>query len=169
MGAWLGVRAGRVPRAGHFVLRLSFMIYVYKRSPKPVQPWDVMRVGGENTIAPQVKRKFLILWNVEAVHRDGMWHYIFEFDTRDSLRMSALSQMVGGGGEKSYKSGADWKEWLGEGWEVIDEKRRWEILDQGADDPLSGEVVIHLKESPTPTPMGIRKRQGPDPRQLPRS
>ena len=134
------------------------MIYVYKQSEKPIHPWDVMRVGGANNIAPQVKAKYLVLWNVEAVYREGKWHYIFEFDNRDSLMMSGLAQMIGGG-EKSYRDAADWKKWLGGGWELIGEKQRWEILNKESDN-AAGEVIIHMKEAPTPTPMGPRKKTG---------
>ena len=33
------------------------------------------------------------LWKI-AMHRDGAWHYISEFDTRDSLEMSTLAHLV---------------------------------------------------------------------------
>lgn len=105
------------------------MLYVYKQSTEPLQPWTMLHVGGKNNIAPQSKVKYLVLDNVDVIQRDGTWHYLFAFDTRNSLELGALAQLMQRDPKpQKYTDGADWKRWLGEGWQVIDEHVRWEIL-----------------------------------------
>src|SRR5438105_1497743 len=121
------------------------MLFVYKQSVNPVAPWTMMRVGGANNIAPQIGAKFLVLCNVEAMHRDGAWHYIFEFDTRDSLQMSSLAHLVhhhkDSAAPMKYKDGVDWKKWLGADWQLIDEHTREEILRLAPIEPVADEVI----------------------------
>ena len=59
------------------------MLYVYKQSAEPIHPWSMLHVGGVNNIAPQAKAKYLVLDNVDVIQRDGAWHYLFAFDTRN--------------------------------------------------------------------------------------
>jgi hypothetical protein len=128
------------------------MLFVYKQSVTPVMPWAMMRMGGANNIVPQVAAKFLVLCNVEAMHRDGAWHYIFEFDTRDSLEMSALAHLVhhhtDGKQPLKYKDGVNWKKWLGEDWQVIDEHCREEILRLAPVEPVAEGVITGVRELP---------------------
>jgi hypothetical protein len=119
------------------------MIYVHKRSDTPIQAWDLMRRAGLNTIAPQSKGKYLLMWNVEVIRRDGMWHYIFEFNTRDSLEMSPLSQMVRGNGQPArYRDGMNWKQWLGQDWELVTPQKREELLLQAELEAQPDHVTI---------------------------
>jgi hypothetical protein len=127
------------------------MLYVYKQSVLPLSPWNMMRVGGENNIAPAVKRKYLLLSNIDASHREGAWHYIFEFDCRDSLQKSGLAQMMersNGNGSSRFKDTANWAEWLGEsGWQIIDEHVRSEILNLKPSQPTDG-IITGVRELP---------------------
>src|SRR2546423_12757602 len=119
------------------------MLYVYKQSQQPMQPWSMLRRGGPNNVAPQAKGRFLVLHNADAVYRDGAWHYVLEFDVRDSLQLSPLAQMMGGKNQgASYRDGANWRKWLGDHWQVIDEHVRWEIVHSGEADPMSAEDRI---------------------------
>ena len=127
------------------------MLYVYKQSETPMQPWSMLRRGGPNNIAPQAKGRFLLLHNAEAVYRDGAWHYVLEFDVRDSLQLSPLAQMMGGKSQNgSYRDGANWKKWLGDRWQVIDEHVRWEILNSGEADPTmaADDKISDVRELP---------------------
>jgi len=119
------------------------MLHVYKRSSEPMRPWDVMRHGGRNNIAPEVKQKYLVLWNADVIRKDNMWHYVFEFDTRDSLEISELAQIFAGSSATPtrYPDGTDWRTWLGQEWVVIDNRRRQEIL-KGGGNGKTGEVTI---------------------------
>ena len=119
------------------------MLHVYKRSTEPMRPWDVMRHGGRNNIAAEVKHKYLVLWNADVVRKDGFWHYVFEFDTRDSLEISELAQIFAGSSAAAtrYPDGTDWRAWLGEDWVVIDNRRRQEIL-KSAGAGRDGQVTI---------------------------
>ena len=119
------------------------MLYVYKRSHAPMRPWDVMRHGGRNNIAPEVAQPYLVLWNADVVRKDDQWHYVFEFDARESLEISELAQIFTGPSSTPtrFPDGANWRRWLGEDWAVIDDSRRKEILNS-AGPSGQGEVVI---------------------------
>ena len=126
------------------------MLYVYKQSVVPLSPWNKLRIGGANNIAPQVKAKFLLLSNIDASHREGAWHYIFEFDARDTLNKSGLAQMLehsNGNGSAKFKDGTNWAEWLGEGWQIIDEHVRNEILRLKPVEPSDG-IITGVREIP---------------------
>ena len=72
------------------------MIFVHKKSATPITHWDALRHGGENNLEDAgVKGKYLVLWNVDIVQRGGAWHYVFEFDVRNSLEISALGRLAG--------------------------------------------------------------------------
>ena len=119
------------------------MLYVYKQSAEPIQPWGMLHVGGKNNIAPQAKVKYLVLDNVDVIQRDGAWHYLFAFDTRNSLELSPLAQLMQRDARPTkYADGADWKTWLGEGWQIIDEHVRWEILHMPGAEHQKGEASI---------------------------
>lgn len=133
------------------------MIYVYKQSAAPLHPWDVLRHGGPNNIAPETKAKYLLLLNADVVQRDGLYHYIFEFDTRDTLKKSSLAQLTQAPGKAAeYPNGMDWAKWLtahdvasedgtsSPMWQVITADVRWEILHMAPQSPDSGKrnVVI---------------------------
>jgi hypothetical protein len=136
------------------------MLYVYKQSADPIQPWGMLHVGGKNNIAPQAKAKYLVLANVDVIQRDGAWHYLFAFDTRNSLELSPLAQLMQRNPQPTkYADGADWKKWLGEGWQVIDEHVRWEILHMpGAEKPKSEASITDLR---------VVSASLPDPAQVP--
>ncbi|MGB7159346.1 MAG: hypothetical protein WBD40_14860 [Tepidisphaeraceae bacterium] len=105
------------------------MLYVYKQSAEPIHPWGMLHVGGLNNIAPQAKAKYIVLDNVDVIQREGAWHYLFAFDTRNSLELSPLAQLMSRTPKpQKYADGADWKKWLAGGWQIIDEHVRWEIL-----------------------------------------
>lgn len=135
------------------------MIYVYKQSATPLQPWDMLRHGGANNIAPEVRAKYLLLLNADVVQRDGLYHYIFEFDTRDTLKKSGLAQLTQAPGKSNeYPNGMDWATWLSKSdakpgkdgaaapatWQVITADVRWEILHMAPANPDGGKrsVVI---------------------------
>lgn len=122
------------------------MLYVYKQSAEPIQPWTMLHVGGKNNIAPQAKAKFLVLDNVDVIQRDGAWHYLFAFDTRNSLELSPLAQLMQRNPKaQKYSDGADWKKWLGDGWQVIDEHVRWEILHMPGAEAKTGASITDLR------------------------
>lgn len=118
------------------------MVHVYKRSKDPLQPWQVIRQAGANNIAPEVKERYLILWNAEAVRRNGEWHYILEFDARNSLEITdPTAAAPNGKGPPQYRDGIDWRKWLGPDWELVDPARRELVLAQD-ETPRPGQVVI---------------------------
>jgi hypothetical protein len=129
---------------GRSVVYTDTMLYVYKRSSGPMRPWDVMRHGGANNIAPDVRQPFLVLWNADVVRKDGLWHYVFEFDARDSLEISELAQIFLGASSTptSYPDDTNWRSWLGGDWEIIDNDRRHDILKDARKGDGTGEVVI---------------------------
>src|SRR2546423_12999842 len=87
------------------------MLFVHKKSSSPIAPWPAVRHGGPNDLAaPGYRGKYLGLWNVDIVHREGVWHYIFEFDMRDSLEIGALAKLVGR--DQRYPHDMNWKKWL---------------------------------------------------------
>jgi len=120
------------------------MVHVYKRSSTALPVLDAIRTAGPNTIAPELKAKFLLLWNAEVVRTDDdEWHYVFDFDARDSLQLNDLAKLMGAQqGKTQYGGGMDWLAWLGEGWERIDEKRREQILKLRGQNARGGGVVI---------------------------
>ena len=122
------------------------MLYVYKQSAEPIQPWSMLHVGGKNNIVPQAKSKYLVLDNVDVIQRDGAWHYLFAFDTRNSLELSPLAQLMQRNPKaQKYSDGADWKKWLGDGWQVIDEHVRWEILHMPGAEAKTGASITDLR------------------------
>ncbi|HEV2292555.1 MAG TPA: hypothetical protein VGR35_01790 [Tepidisphaeraceae bacterium] len=122
------------------------MLYVYKQSAEPIQPWSMLHVGGKNNIAPQAKVRFLVLDNVDVIHRDGAWHYLFAFDTRNSLELSPLAQLMQRNPKAhKYADSANWKAWLGDGWQVIDEHVRWEILHMPGPEAKNGASITDLR------------------------
>ena len=127
------------------------MLYVYKQSVVPLSPWNMLRVGGANNIAPQIKSRYLLLSNIDATHREGAWHYIFEFDARDTLQKSGLALMMenhNGNGSTKFRDGANWAQWLGENWQIIDEHVRGEILKLRPIEPADG-IITGVRELPT--------------------
>jgi hypothetical protein len=115
------------------------MLYVYKLSDKPLQPWSMLRTGGANNVAPDAKGRYLVLQNAEALYRDGAWHYVLEFDVRDTLTLSPLALMMGKkSAPSSYPDGTNWRKWLGDNWQVIDEHVRWKILHEPQADSYNG-------------------------------
>ena len=131
------------------------MIYVHKGSPTPIVPWPVLRHGGPNNLDANVRGKYLVLLNFDVVQREGKWHYIFEFDARESLRTSELARVVGESG--AYPDDMDWKGWLGEGWEVIAASVREAILSMPADQAKTGAVITDMRPCPTARPIPGRK------------
>jgi hypothetical protein len=126
------------------------MIFVHKKSATPVMHWSVLRHGGANNLGDASARgKFLLLWNVEVVVREGAWNYIFEFDTRDSLEVSALAQLAGRG--TSYPDDVDWRKWLGADAQVINEEVREAILSMPPDEARTEALITDVREAPIPT------------------
>ena len=128
------------------------MIFVHKKSATPITHWSVLRHGGPNNLDdPSVKGrgKFLLLWNVDIVVREGAWNYIFEFDVRDSLQTSALAQLTGKG--TAYPNDMDWKRWLGADAQVIAEEVREAILTMPPDEARTEAVITDVREVPGAT------------------
>jgi hypothetical protein len=126
------------------------MLYVHKRSVNPLHAWGAMRLGGANNIAPQAS-KFLVLMSAEAIRRNGVWHYLLEFDARNSLEMSTLAHAVLGlPAASGYRDCMNWRTWLGEDWELIDEHRRWELLHAERPGQTNDAVITDLRELNAP-------------------
>ena len=128
------------------------MIFVHKKSATPITHWSVLRHGGANNLDdPSVKGrgKFLLLWNVDVVVREGAWNYIFEFDVRNSLQTSALAQLAGRSPE--YPNDVDWNKWLGPDAKVINEEVREAILTMPPDEARTEAVITDVREVPGAT------------------
>jgi hypothetical protein len=127
------------------------MIYIYKGSPTPIVPWDAVRHGGPNNLDLGIKGKYLVLLNADIVQREGKWHYIFEFDARDTLQTSALAHIVGEASK--YPGDIDWKSWLGEGCELINASVREAILTMPPEEAKTGAVITGMRECPAARPI----------------
>jgi hypothetical protein len=127
------------------------MIFLHKKSPTPIQHWDALRHGGPNNVDLGIKGKFLVLWNVDIVVREGAWHYIFEFDVRDSLAVSALAQMTGK--TTGYPNDINWKHWLGSDVAVITADVRQAILSMPAAEAHTEAVITDVREVPNAFPI----------------
>jgi hypothetical protein len=127
------------------------MIFLHKKSPTPIQHWDALRHGGPNNLDLGIKGKFLVLWNVDIVVREGAWHYIFEFDVRDSLAVSALAQMTGK--TTGYPNEINWKQWLGSDVAVITADVRQAILSMPAAEAHTEGVITDVREVPNAFPI----------------
>jgi hypothetical protein len=132
------------------------MVYIHKKSPGPIDPWPAVRHGGLNHL-DGVRGKYLVLWNADIVQREGAWHYIFEFDVRDTLEMSALAQLVGGGKQRGYPNDMDWKTWLGPHCTQITAAVREEILNMPADAARTEAVITDMRELRNAPPVPGRK------------
>jgi hypothetical protein len=130
------------------------MIFVYKKSSSPIAPFGMMRHGGLNNLNAGIKGKFLVLWNVDIVHREGAWHYIFEFDVRETLEISALAQMTGQ--HPRYPGDVDWRKWLGGDYQVITSAVREAILNMPAEDARTEAVITGMREIPAGRPIPNR-------------
>lgn len=127
------------------------MIFVHKKSSAPFSHWSALRHGGANNLDAGIKGKYLVLWNVDIVAREGAWHYIFEFDVRDSLEVSALAQMAGK--KRGYPNDINWKEWLGDDAAVITAEVRQAILNMPADEARTDAVITDVREVPNAFPI----------------
>jgi hypothetical protein len=128
------------------------MIHVYKRTTEPFSPWGALRAGGPNTIARNVKARYLVLWNVEVVRSEGAWHYVFTFDARDTLELGVLAQAISGRNAR-YRDDMDWRKFLGDDWQLVDEHHVFQAL-KANPGPLAGEVLISdVRVRPTPFPL----------------
>ena len=88
-----------------------------------------MRSAGVNNIGLATKHKYLVLWNADVVQKDGQWHYLFDFDVRNSLQKSEIAQLMAGDNEAtSYSGETDWAAFLGDDFEVISGARRSQIV-----------------------------------------
>jgi hypothetical protein len=121
------------------------MLYIHKRSPTPIDHWPVRRHGGANNLGESVAGKYLLLWNVDIVHREGAWHYIFEFDVRTSLNISELGRLLSK--EKSYPDDMDWKSWLGPNYTIISAAVRAEILNMPKDIASTGPRITSFHQA----------------------
>ncbi len=132
------------------------MLFVHKRSAAPIDPWPALKHGGSNNLAnAAVQGKFLILWNVDIVQREGAWHYLFEFDARDTLRKGTLAQLAGK--SQDYPDDMNWKSWLGDDITIITAAVREEILRMPADAARTSAVITDMRQVRTTPP-------GPSPR-----
>ena len=133
------------------------MLFVHKKSSSPIDPWPAVRHGGPNDLAaPGYRGKYLVLWNVDIVHREGVWHYIFEFDMRDSLEIGALAKLVGR--DQRYPNDMNWKKWLGPDATVISAAVREEILNMPAQAGHSRAVITGMREVPAARPIPGRDK-----------
>lgn len=136
------------------------MLYVYKRSGQPIHPWSIMRSGGVNNLTPDIKGKFLVLFNAQAVHLNGSWHYIFEFDVRDSLLLSPLAQgTMGTSVALQYRGDINWQNFLGDDWVIIDERIRDEILRPSTPGPCAQTAITDLREISLHHPPSSERQQ----------
>jgi hypothetical protein len=123
------------------------MIFVYQRSATPITPWDALRHGGVNNLDAGIKARYLVLWNVDIVQREGAWHYIFQFDARDTLQLNALAQLTGK--KASYPNDINWRRWLGDQpWQVISESVREEILSLPPEFDQPGAMITDMRQVP---------------------
>ena len=119
------------------------MLYVHKKSATPIDPWPFLRHAGGNNLGDEsVTAKYLVLFNVDIVQREGVWHYLFEFDTRESLELSALAQLSGT--QERYPDDMDWKNWLGEH-TIISAAVRDEILHMPASEAHTGAIITNMR------------------------
>ena len=132
------------------------MLLVHKRSLTPIDPWPALKHGGANNLDNSaIEGNYLLLWNVDIVQREGVWHYLFEFDSRATLQKGALAQFVGKG--QDYPDDMNWKTWLGPDVTVITAAVREEILRMPADEAHTGAVITDMRQ--------VRKTPpGPSPR-----
>lgn len=142
------------------------MIFVHKKSSTPFTHWNALRHGGANNLDAGIKGKFLVLWNVDIVVREGAWHYIFEFDVRDSLEVSALAQLAGK--KRGYPNDINWKEWLGPDAAVITAEVRQAILNMPADEARTDAVITDVREVPNAFPIPGRGPHNAFQAELPR-
>lgn len=132
-----------------------------------MQHWSALRHGGPNNLdAAGVKGKFLVLWNVDIVAREGVWHYIFEFDVRSSLEISALAQLAGR--ESRYPNDIDWKQWLGDDAQVITADVREAILTMPAAEARTEALITDVREVPNAFPIPGRGPHNAFQAELPR-
>ena len=142
------------------------MIFVHKKSPTPITHWAALRHGGLNNLDAGVKGKYLVLWNVDIVHREGLWHYIFEFDVCESLEVSALAQLAGK--QSRYPGDVNWKDWLGGDYQVITAAVREAILNMPAEDAHTEAVITSIREIPQGRPIPNRDPRDAFQSELPR-
>ena len=124
------------------------MIFIYKKSPVVISPWGALRHGGRNNVSADIREQYLLLTNVDIIHREGAWHYIFEFDARDTLEMSGLGRLTGQ--PSQYPDDMDWKAWLGDDYQVIDAKVREALLSLPPDNPLIDVSITDMRAVPMP-------------------
>ncbi len=104
-----------------------------------------MRSAGVNNIGLSTKAKYLVLWNADVVRKDGMWHYLLDFDVRNSLEKSEIAQLMAGEGEAAaYEGKTDWKAFLGDDFDVVSSARRGQIAREGS---TTGEAASVVKIS----------------------
>jgi hypothetical protein len=115
-----------------------------------------MRTAGPNNLGSPVKGKYLVLWNADVIRTDGEWHYVFDFDVRNSLEKSEISRLMASDGESTrYENKADWRSFLGGAYEVITGPRRNQIVKDADKASPSGTVKIsclRVGSSPFPLP-----------------
>jgi hypothetical protein len=134
------------------------MLYVHKKSEVPIDPWPALNHGGGNNLGdPAVAAPFLVLCNADIIHREGAWHYIFEFDTRNTLELSALARLARN--EERYPEDMNWKQWLGPEFTIISAAVRDEILHMPASEGHTSAVITNMRNAlPTPPVPGTEGR-----------
>lgn len=118
------------------------VIFIHKMSPQPLQPWDHVNQAGRNTVVRHVHERYLLLREVQVAQRGGMWHYVFAFDSRDSLELSPLARMLGG--KDAHVDSVDWQSWLGDNWRLIESHALPAILN-GSDDASPQARITDLR------------------------
>ncbi len=104
-------------------------------------------MGGPNNIAPHAG-KYLVLMTAEAVRRDGVWHYIFEFDSRETLEMNPLATAVLGlPAAAAYRNCMNWRSWLSDDFTVISPHHRYDILRAPLDAEGGDALITDLRET----------------------
>jgi hypothetical protein len=120
------------------------MLFIHRKSSSPIDPLAALKHGGVNNLDnPAIKGKYLVLWNVDIVQREGLWHYLFEFDKRETLQTHALAQLAGHG--RGYPDDVDWKSFLGPEYTVISASVRDEILNMPAEDAHTSAVITGMR------------------------
>jgi hypothetical protein len=135
------------------------MLYIHRKSATPIDPWPALYHGGANNLGDEsVPQRFLVLCNADILQRDGVWHYIFEFDARNSLELSALAQAADRR-RQAYPNDIDWKSWLGDEFTIISAAVRDEILHLPESEAHTGAVITNMRRvMATPPPPGSEGR-----------
>src|SRR5439155_19981528 len=123
-----------------------------KKSTTPIDHWPALRHGGLNILADSaIPLKSLVLFNVDIFQSEGVWNYLLEFDTRNTLEMSALAQLTGT--ERHYPDDMNWRQCLAPTYTLISAAVREEILSMSQQEAHTDVVITGMRELPHACPI----------------